>query len=212
MRLLFFTLFFGLFCSFGTAQENQSRTSKDKAFILDQTSPEQAVEILGKPQSDKAEKIDVLYAGKWIDEKFKKEKCRVLLFDKFEDLGKAKLTFLNEKLVAINFLLEKDVQAAQLSTIYKIKFIPVFNDFGLKSTVNEFEKESKDVAVINFPRVYYLIGTSKSSVLTARVFNDYAVALGVKREPKWSPENKMKTNPVIGRVTDIQILSRTIFK
>ncbi len=212
MRPIFFSIIFTLLCGFALAQENNSNNSKDKAFLFDQTSPEQAIKILGKPQSDKTEKLDILYINDWVGKDYKKEDCRVLFFKQFEDLGKVKLTFFEEKLIAIHFIVEKDIHAAQLSSIYKTQFIPIFNKFAMKSNVNEFEKVTKDVLVVDFPRNYYLIGTSKSSVLTARIFNSYAVDGNVRREPKWSPQNKMKTNPITGKVTDIQILSRKILK
>jgi len=211
MRLLFFTFIFILLCGFVAAQENQLRPSKDKAFLLDQTSPEQAVEILGEPQSDEVEKIDVLYVGKWVDEKFKKEKYRVLFFEKFEDLGQVKLTFLNEKLVAINFVLEKEVPAARLSAIYKVQFIPVFSEFGIKESVGEFDKLTRNVWAAKFPRRFHLVGTSKTSVLTVRVFSGDALAENIVTANAGAM-NENRKKAMNGKVTDLQILSRTILK
>ncbi len=211
MRLLFFTFIFTIFCGFAIAQENQSRLSKDKAFILQETSPEQAIKILGKPQSDKSEKIDVLYIGKWIDEKYKKEKCRSLFFDKFEDLGKVKLTFFNEKLVAINFLLEKEVPASLLSAVYKVQFIPIFNEFGIKESVGEFDKLPRNVSVAKFPRQYYLVGTGKTSVIAAKVFSSSELADNMRRE-NVGVTMINKPQPITGSAVEIQILSRTILK
>jgi hypothetical protein len=211
MRLLFFIFVFSLLCGFVAAQKNQPHPSKDKAFMLDQASPEQAIQILGKPQSDKIEKIDVLYVDKWIDDKFKKEKYRVLLFDKFEDLGKVRLTFLNEKLVAINFLLEKEVQAAHLSAIYKIKFMPIFSEFGIKDSVGEFDKLTKNVSSAKFPRNYHLVGTSKTSVLTANIFSSEELATGI-RTVNTGAQIKTRTKLITGKVIELQILSRMILK
>lgn len=211
MRLLLFTFIFILFCSFIFAQEKPSRPSKDKAFMLDQTSPEQAVEILGKPQSDKIEKLDVLYIGKWIDDKFDKEKYRVLFYDQFEDLGKVRLTFLNEKLMAINFLLEKDVPAAQLSAVYKIRFIPIFNGFGIKDSVGEFDKLPRNVSAANFPRQYYLVGTGITSVITAKIFSGTEPAENV-RKANTGARMAIRTKLPTGKATEIQILSRKILK
>jgi hypothetical protein len=211
MRLLFFAFIFSLLSSFVVAQQAASRPSKDKAFILDQTSPEQAIEILGNPQSDEIEKIEVLYVGKWVDDKFKKEKYRVMFFSKFEDLGKVKLTFLKAKLLAINFLLEKDVPAARISAIYKVQFIPVFSEFGIKESVGEFDKLSKNVSVANFPRQYYLVGTSNNSVLTARVFSTKELDANIQKV-NTGAQMKNKSKPITGKVTELQILSRTMLK
>jgi len=212
MRLLFFTFIFSLLCGLVAAQETNVRKSKNDAFLLGKTSPEQAAAILGKPQSDKTERLDVLLVRDWVGKNFKEKEARVLLFYPFEDLGKVKLSFLNEKLVAINFIVEKDIYAAELSDVYRIQFVPVFNDFSMKPSVGEFDKQTKDVLVADFPRVYHLVGTNKSSVLTARIFNGKAANPNVTRELKMSPQPKIKTNPISGKVTDIQILSRTILK
>lgn len=211
MRLILFTVIFGFLCGFAVAQENQQPLTKDKAFLLEETSPQQAIEILGKPQSDKSEKIDVLYIGKWIDEKFKKEKYRVLSFDKFEDLGKVKLSFLNEKLVAINFLLERDIPAARLSAIYKVQFIPIFNEFGIKESVGEFDKLSRNVSSAKFPRQYYLVGTGKTSVIAAKIFSGGELAENMMKE-NTGAKFVYKPQPITGKAVEIQILSRTILK
>lgn len=211
MRLLSFIFIFTSLCGFVVAQEPNLRKQKNDAFLLEKTSPEQAIEILGKPQSDKIQRLDVLLIDDWVDEKFKNNEARVLSFSPFEELGKVKLSFLNDKLVAVNFIVEKDIYAAQLSDIYKIQFVPVFNDFGVKSSVSEFEKRPKNVSAADFPRVYHLIGMNKSSVLTAKIFSGKELAANVKKVNDGS-SNKIKTKSVTGKVTDIQILSRTILK
>lgn len=212
MRLLFFTFVFALLYSSAAAQENQSRQSKDKAFIIGQTSPEQAIGILGKPKSDKTEKIDILYVDAWVDDKFKKEKYRVLFFDRFEDLGAVKLTFFNEKLVALSFLLEKELRARRLPGIYKVQFVPVFNEFGIKGSVGEFDRRTKDVSSANFPRNYYLVGTSKTSALVAKVFSGGESDDYYLRERNTGGEIKSRPRRLTGKVTELQILSRAILK
>ncbi len=211
MRFLFSILVFCLLCNIAIAQENQARSSKDKAFILDQTTPEQAVEILGQPQSDKAESIQVLYVDRWIADKFKKAKARVLSFKQFEDLGKVKLTFSNEKLVAINFLLEKEVPAERLSAIYKVQFIPIFNDFGIKDNVSEFDKLSRNVSAANYPRNYYLVGTGKTSVIAAKIFSSKELPGNIQKA-NTGAEFLNRKKSITGKAVEIQILSRTILK
>lgn len=211
MRSLFFILFCSLFCGFVMAQENQPRPAKDAAFLLDQTSPQKAIELLGQPETDKTETIDALYIGRWIDEKFKKSKSRVLVFKQFENLGKVKLTFFDEKLVAINFLLEKEVPAARLSAIYKVQFIPIFNDYGVKESVGEFDKLPRNVSVVQFPRNYYLVGTGETSVIAAKIFSGGELAQNIQKGNSGA-KNENRTTPISGKAVEIQILSRTILK
>lgn len=211
MRLLSLIVIIVALCGFAGAQDSNLRKSKNDAFLLEKTSPQQAIEILGKPQSDKNERIDVLFVSKWINKDFKKREARVLLFSPFEDVGKVKLSFLNDKLVAINFIVEKDIYAAQLSAIYKTQFVPVFNDFGITTSVGEFDKQSKNVSAVEFPRVYHLVATNKSSVLTARVFSANEPA-GISQRVNAGSQVKTIIKPMTGKVTDIQILSRTILK
>jgi hypothetical protein len=211
MRSLSFTFILALLCGFTTAQESASRKPKNDAFLLEKTSPEQAIKILGKPQLDETKRLGILFVGEWVDEKFKKKEARVLSFFPFEDLVKIKLSFFDERLMAINFIVDKDIYAVQLANIYKIQFVPVFNDFGMKTSISEFEKRSKNVSVADFPRVHHLVGTNESSVLTARIFSGRELAADIRRENTGS-QNEIRMKPMTGKVTDIQILSRTILK
>ena len=212
MRLLTLFIFLSLSCGMVFAQEIVSGNKKSDAFILEKTSPEQAIKILGKPRSDEIKKLDIVYIDGWVDEKIKKENCRVLHYSPLEDFKNVNLTFLDNRLIAIEFEAKKTIKAAQLSNIYKIKLIPIVNVLGIKRNVDEFDNATKDVSVSEFPQIYYLVGTSQSSVLTAKIFNGEVKSGNIGITRNLDPQIKVKIRPITGKVTEIQILSRKILK
>jgi hypothetical protein len=210
MRVINLIFLFLTFCGLAFSQEDFDGDSKNAAFLLNKTSPEQAIKILGNPKSDKAGRINALIINKWVAGEIKKEDCRILSYSSLENFSSVKLTFLNNLLIVINFTVKNDLKASSLSDLYKIPLIPIVNRLGVKDSIDEFEKTTGDVLVAEYPETYYLLGANKSSVLTAKIFdgknrND----LGL---PNRNYEVKIKTKPITGKVAEIQILSRKILK
>lgn len=213
MRFIFLISIIFTFCAAVFAQKDDAlRLNETEAFALDRTTPEQALKILGSPQEDKTEKLKIIAVEDWLKKDFKKSDCRVLLFSPFRGLGKVRLTFLNDKLVAINFIIEKKVLARELPAIYKTQFVPVFSESDTRESLSEFEKQTSNVKVADFPKRYNMIALTSTSVLVAKIFNDYVIGDDVKREPRTFPTNTIRTNPIIGRAQEIQILSRQILQ
>ena len=182
------------------------------AFLLDKTTPAEALKILGNAREDKTEKIKIIAVGDWLKKDVEKKDCRVLLFSPFQDLGKVRLTFLDDRLVAIDFIIEKKVSARELALIYKTRFVPVFSEYDKKKSLSEFEKQTSNVSVADYPKRYEMIALTSTSVLAAKIFNDYFLGNDMKREPRTFPVNVIRTNPIIGKATEVQIISRRILQ
>jgi len=99
ITILFLTLFF-------SANAFAQQTNQWRGLVLDQATPEQALETLGKPKVDKpAAKFRPMKYDEWFD--YKKTSFRMLEFDKIEGFSKVKLFFLEGTLRAIRTLAEE---------------------------------------------------------------------------------------------------------
>jgi len=214
MQLLLCILIFILLNGTVFPQDNISPEKKvNDAFLLNRTSPRQAVKILGKPQEEKTGRLKISVVENWMKKEFGKKQYKILSFNSLEGIGKVKLTFLDEALVGIHFTIEKNIRASQLSAIYKIVFVPVFNEFGVKKNLGEFEKTTKNISVADFPRRYNLIAVTQSSVFVAKIFNGDSLSEDIKVYTGESPahQNKTHINQMTGKAVELQILSRVLF-
>ena len=90
-------------CMGSVCAQEQDRPMPDRwrGLILDQSTPEDAIRILGNPKSDKPSELPVQRINNWITKKRKQKVFRKLKFDKPEGVDSAELYFLDGKLVMI---------------------------------------------------------------------------------------------------------------
>lgn len=204
--------------TFTLAQEqNVSDKEKEKqGLVLDQTTPDEAIKFLGTPKSDKLDKLKIQKIDKWVSSKQNEKIFRILTFEKAQGMDKITLAFSDEKLVMIHFNLDKKIPARDLSRVYQIAFIPIFSELDDNFHPADYEKRKGNVDVADFPENYYLIAASKNSFISARVFNGENApkppAGGVVRKADTRGNVKVHTNPLLGQVTEIQIISRKMEK
>lgn len=208
MRLLFTVLIMILCAGVIMAQNQQSANLvKERALILDQTTSEEAMKMFGTPTNDNVDKLKIQKIDKWIASKRNEKIFKVLSFDKVRAFERIELSFLDDKLVVIHYILDKKLPARDLAQIYKIEFVPVLDDLS-DFRPSDYEQLKGNIKVANYPNVYYLIAVSKAGFISARVSTDNAYADTRLDRNKIKRSNRV-TQPQ-GKITDIQIISRKL--
>ena len=89
------------------AQSSGPRADGFRGLMLNQTTSEEAVRILGQPAADKTDRLDVAKLSKWLDPKHKEKIFRQLSFKNVGDFSQIHLSFLENKLVMIDLEFKK---------------------------------------------------------------------------------------------------------
>lgn len=199
-----------LCANFVVAQE-QDRPKPDgwRGLVLDQSSPDDAIRVLGKPDKDKVGSLTIYELHRWVTKKHKEKIYRNLEFklDKKEGVQKATLYFLNDKLVMITLDVKSGMVAPNgLSNIYGISFYPMVSAMDLAMFEKDYERNQGKIYPKTYPTVYSLVAVSERSFVSAMISNvpSFLGALGkssgVPDEPGSFP----------GKVEFIQLISRTL--
>jgi hypothetical protein len=152
------------------------------ALVLDQSTPDDALKILGKPDKDVFSsgplKVDPI--SHWLSTQKHEKGFRVLLFKHVEDMKMAQLTFLDGKLVSISLFLAKDVSPEALASIYRVKFDPAIRALDIAFAPQDYEHNQGKIYPKSFPVVYHMVGVSDKSFISAMVANvpSFGRALG----------------------------------
>jgi hypothetical protein len=145
------------------------QTNQWRGLVLDQATPEQAMETLGKPKADKpAAKFRPMKYDEWFD--YKNRTFRTLEFDKIEGFSKVKLFFLEGTLRAIE-LSPKKLEASLVSKSYGVDFESILPG-GLSNVASgRLATDNRVNRSIEFPTVYYLMHKAELSYIFVLVDN-----------------------------------------
>ena len=105
-----------------SGQTNNSRADGFRGLILNQTTSEEAVRILGQPLTDKTDRLDVAKLSKWLDPKHKEKIFRQLSFKNVGDFSQIHLSFLENKLMMIDLEFKKILFPARLNDLFGLQF------------------------------------------------------------------------------------------
>lgn len=139
-----------------------------RGVVLDITTPEQAIETLGKPSEDKIDSFRVYKIDDWLTKSIRQKKYRRLEFKGLSDMEKVILAFNDNRLVFIE-LNPKKLDPDVLEQAYGIKFTATMSKLQGSVTPNNRITGTNELAV--YPTVYYLYSTSPTSFLVATVSN-----------------------------------------
>jgi hypothetical protein len=179
-----------------------------RGLILNQSTPDDAIRILGNPAEDKVDRIRVFQIDRWVTSKQKEKIFRKLLFKKPEGVDKATLSFLENKLVMIEIdtSKEKPVSPNAIANVYGIEFYPMVSALSEALYPDNFERNQGRVYPKEYPTFYHLVSVSKNSFISAGIGNvpslggAFARSAGVKDQAGSFP----------GKVEYIQIISRKL--
>jgi hypothetical protein len=217
MKSLLILLAVLTFAVTGMAQGDAAATASDdeRGFVLDQSTPEEAISALGQPSNNRLDKLNVQTIEKWIAPKRKEKIFRVLTFKEAQGYAKIEMTYLEGKLVMIHYVLKTRLPVEILPRAYGIAFRPLTNELEDSVRPENYYQLRDNVQVANYPSYYYMLGVARQSFISARIFNSGAepnVAAGgqITRRARNVPDQRIGFNQPPGKITEIQIISRQL--
>ena len=190
------------------AQDDSPQPNRWHGLTLDQSTPDEAIALLGKPTKDQLSPLRVDPLSSWITKKRKEKIFRTLEYkNPATGVEKVWLSFLDGKLVSILLdMKEGTVSPNGLTGIYGLEFRPLIGQADLAFSPRDFERDQGKIYPKTYPTVYHLTAASEKSFLTAMIGNVpsfggvFAKGLGVPDKPGSFP----------GKVMFIQLISRTL--
>lgn len=164
-----------------TQDADKVQPDRWRGLILDQSTPEDAIKVLGKPISDKNDKFKPYPLDKRISTKGKT--FRFLTFKKLNGVDEALLVFTDNKLVAISLKLREKIPAASLPNIYDVKFEPKISAVDQAFHPRDYEQNQGKLYPSNYPATYFLIAITERSFVSVFIDNSSmsSVLLGSSR-------------------------------
>ncbi len=192
----FFLLIFAAVATFG------QQPDRWHGFIIDESTPEQAIVALGKPDSDKTDSCRVYQLDRLLTKATHEKNYRKLEFKDVNGFKKVTLTFSSNKLVVIELRPEK-LSPNVLESAYGIKMRPLFSGIDQAFNPGSFERDAGEIHAKKYPVWYQLVGKSDKTFVMAGIGNSsIGSVLGT------SAINDNMTYP--GKVEIITIVSRTL--
>ncbi|MDQ3131088.1 MAG: hypothetical protein M3Q99_10045 [Acidobacteriota bacterium] len=173
---------------------------------MDESSPEKAIQVLGKPKTDKLNQpFRPLKFNEWFD--VAKKDFRIFHYEDasaIEGFKDVKLTFRNDKLVSIT-LEPKELGANALSRSYEAEFVYLSDKIAQSFDPQDFERNQGKVYPKSFPTVYFLMLRAEPSYVFAMVANNsFGAILGKSMGVQDASES------LPGKVAMIQLISRNL--
>ena len=148
-----------------SGQTNNSRADGFRGLILNQTTSEEAVRILGQPVTDKTDRLDVAKLSKWLDPKHKEKIFRQLSFKNVGDFSQIHLSFLENKLMMIDLEFKKILFPARLNDLFGLEFTVIGAQGSPSDLPNEPGKYPVRFIPVFYPFNYNLIGISDKTFI-----------------------------------------------
>src|SRR5262245_55705854 len=209
----------------GPAQESTAQPGVWRGLVVDISTPEDAIRILGQPSGDKSnQSLRLALVDKWLSGgKYNQKIFRQLTFKKPAGFSEAQLSFLDSRLVLIHLEPRTGdvpdwVDPDKLGETFNAKFIYSEWHFGKKlPPLSDFEKLD-GTPPQKFAELYDMIAITCQSFIVAGVDNIEARGLSLigppctgcaKRENKKRKERDAG-GAFPGQVTFIEIVSRKL--
>lgn len=137
--------------------------------MLDESTVEDAVAALGKPQKDKQDQKLTTTISNWLD---KESRFRKLEYKKVADVDRANLYFLNDHLKGIEIDLKDPFIAVKLPLYYDVRYF--FQDDTGILRPDPFDYGIRDYQHGKIPTSFRLVGIGDTSFLVALVVHQGA--------------------------------------
>jgi hypothetical protein len=139
------------------------------ALVLNKTSAEDAIRVLGQPASDKTDKLDASKLAKWLDPKHKEKIFRQLAFKNVGDFSRIQLSFMENSLVMIELEFKRNVAPEHLDKIFSLQFNVIGAASGPSDLPNEVGRYPARFIPEYYPFTYNLIGISEDVFILADI-------------------------------------------
>jgi hypothetical protein len=162
-----------LLFTFYISAQDKAKITEWRGLVLDEATPEKAIEVLGKPKSDKpSAKFRPLKFNEWFDvEKKRFRKLHWKNAQQIEGFSDVKLYFRDDKLISI-WLEPNDPEANTLQITYADPFIYLSDKFAESTEPRDFERNQGRSYPKSFPTVYFLMNTNTSAYAFVMVANN----------------------------------------
>jgi len=195
-----------------TQDEANSKLDGWHGLFLDQSTPEDAIRLLGKPISDKLDRLHIHVVDKWVSAKHKEKLFRILTFKKIEEVDQVHLAFIDSKLVMISFnlgTLGKNWPVRSLVDMFGIGFTAV-KKIPKDGQPSEYESTVSSNNLRFSENVYHMVAVSTRSYFYAYVadqnfFRMFARNAGLNK-------TVADTTRLPGKVITMEIISRRLGK
>jgi hypothetical protein len=176
-----------------------------RGLVIDEATPEDAIKALGQPSSRKTDQVRGFFVdNKWISRKRDEKVFDVLQFKNAEGVKIAALTFLDGKLAIIYVGLKTEPEAAALSGIYGVNFMPRISGVDLAIAPQDYERREGRVYPKTYPSVYYLVSVTEKVFVGGLVSN---ASMGAAlRGSMGIPD----AGAMPGKVVAVQMISRRL--
>src|SRR5439155_14968766 len=162
----FFLFWTALIAGSAMAQApNGPRADGFRGLILNQTSSEDAIRILGQPAGDKTDRLDISKFSKWLDPRHKEKIFRQLSFKNVGDFSLIQLSFLENKLVMIDLEFKKSILPGSLNAIFVVEFALIGGQTSPSDLPNEPSKYPVRFIPTYYPFDYNLVGISDKAFI-----------------------------------------------
>ena len=140
--------------------------------ILGETRPEQAVQLLGNPKSDKPDRLFIREIGKWFEPGLSRKNLRKQTFREVAGFDRVDLYYKDGNLVVIQLDPSRDqIQPSALQNIYGVEFRPFVDAFTESSFPGDFERHEGRVFPRMYPLVYSVVAISPKAIIAGRILN-----------------------------------------
>lgn len=193
---------------------NQPKINSWRGQILDQSTPAGAVAILGQPDEDKTgQSLGLLLLSSRFEMKpvCREKVFRVFTYKKLEGLDKAKLAYLDGKLVMVHLDLKEPLDPNKLEYEYGVQFAPTEEWVRLKNEEQYGARLSRGGGILGgvfsgMSNFYYLYTVPSESEFHAHVWAKAELRSGLRSLISL----KKQLGYLPGWVTNIQLVSGTL--
>jgi hypothetical protein len=169
------------FTGLASAQEDKAQPDRWHGLVLDQSTPEDVIKLLGPPKKDGQTRVFVSPLENWLTKRCKEKVFRTLEFGKLEGIDKATLSFMDNRLVVIWLEVKKEnISTNDLANLYGMSFTAVggSNQLPLRpQDLTESRRSLYPPPSGGIVSMYDLVGISERSFVTAFVADSRVMIL-----------------------------------
>ena len=202
------------------AQDDQAAADRWAGMVLNVSTPDDAIRLLGTPSKDKDKiALEVPRPLSWLSVKTKEKIFRTLSYKRIQQFKGVQLSFLDGKLVAISMeapnaeIEDKWIDPDDLEQLFGIAFKPSMRKRGIKlAPPSDFQANAPaELKKDEYDYWYDMIAVSEQSFIVA-ITDNYKYQSGIFDSPDVKRRKKINARGTRypGYVSDIEILSRTL--
>ena len=202
------------------AVSDEARPDGWAGMVLDDSSPDDAIRLLGTPSKDKSKvQLDLPRPLSWLSDRYKEKTFRTLTYKRLHDYKQVQFSFLDGKLVSITMeapnaeIEENWIDPDDLEQLFGVVFKPHKRKHNSKlPSPSEFQANAPtELKKDEYDYWYDMIAVSEKSFVVA-IADNYQYRSGLFDSPDVKRRKKINSrgNKYPGYVSGIEIISRSL--